>query len=404
MPKQIEKILVAEGDSDVLDLVAKQVLEPMGYTVGAAPNGPTALQMAVKLQPDIIFVALDLPGLSGADLLTALRSQGTLAYVIALAAKGQEHHMLQAFRLGARDYLVKPIREAELVTALDRSLEELRLRRDREQLAQKLGAANQQLEKRLKELTTLYGIGKAVSAVTDFSQLIARLMEGAQQVTEGELAWLLLADEGKSDKLVLRAVKNIPPLAGLKLNQPWEDGLSSMLMLSGEGITLAGEPLSRMKAGQVAKAVVASPIKAKDQVLGVLAVGNKTGKPFIERDQAMLSAVADYASVALVNARLFQEVEARAQRLQKAYEELSKGGAPGGASTEMALRLARELTTRLTQSRAALEPVLRGALGQLSNPKQGEALRTALEWLNASQRLVDDFTTAANSGNRPASR
>jgi two-component system NtrC family sensor kinase len=403
MPKQIEKILVAEGDADVMDLIARQVLEPMGYTVGAALNGPAALQMAVKLQPEIILAALDLPGLSGTDLLTALRSQGSHAYVIAMGAPGEEHHLLQAFRLGARDYLTKPIREAELVTALDRALEELRLRREREQLAQKLGVANQQLEKRIKELTTLYGIGKAVSAVTDLTQLIARLMEGALQVTEGELAWLLLAEDGKSDRLILRAVKNIPPLAGIKLNQPWDDGLSSMLMLSGEGITIAGDPLSRMKAGQVARAVVASPIKAKDQVLGVLVVGNKTGKPFVDRDQAMLSAVADYASVALINARLFQEVEARAQRLQKAYEDLSKGHPSGGASTEMALRLARELDTRLTQSRAALEPILRGATGHL-NQKQNEALRVGLEWLNASIRLVEDFTAAVDPSKRPASR
>jgi two-component system NtrC family sensor kinase len=331
------------------------------------------------MQPDVIIVAFDLPGLSGMDLLTALRSQHSNAYVIATGPKGSELHMLQAFRFGAKDYLTKPLREAELVTALDRALEELRLRSDREQLAQKLTAANQQLEKRIKELTTLYGIGKAVTAITDVTQLFGRLLDGALMVTEAEVGWLLLTDEGGSGKLVLRAAKNVPPLAGLKLNQPWDDGLSPLLILSGEGITIAGEPLSKMPAGHIVKAAAASPIKAKEQVLGVMVVGNKTGRPFAERDQAMLSAVSDYASVALVNARLFQELEARARALQKSVDDLAKSG--GGP--------ARDLGAKLTQVTVSLDAVLRGEVGPLT-AKQAEVIRLIADRLHALQKPADD--------------
>lgn len=390
MPKQLEKILVAEGDPDIMDLIAQQVLVPLGYPVATAANGPAALQAAIKGQPDIIIAALDLPGLSGFDLLTALRSQKSTSLVIVLGPKGSESHLLQAFRLGAKDFLAKPVREAELVTALDRAVEDLRLRRERDQLGQKLTAANQQLEKRLKELTTLYGIGKAVTAITDLSQLFVRLLEGALLVTESDSAWLLLADEGLSGKLTLRATKNIPPLAGLKLNQPWEDGLASLLMLSGEGIHLAGEPLAKMPAGQIVKAAVAVPIKAKDQVMGVMVAGNKSGRPFTDRDQAMLSAVADYASVALVNARLFQELESRARALQKSVDELARAGGP---SPEQAARL-KELTTRLAPLAVSLDAVLRGELGPL-NPKQAEALRLIADRLEAGRRAAEALAAPA---------
>jgi len=388
MAKQIEKILVAEGEAETLDLIAQQVLVPMGYAVATAPNGPTALQTALKLQPDIIIAALDLPGLSGFDLLTALRSQHSAALAIVLGPKGSEMHMLEAFRLGAKDYLTKPVREAELVTALDRALEELRLRRDREQLAHKLTVANQQLEKRLKELTTLYGIGKAVTAVTDLGQLFNRLLDGALMVTESELGWLLLAEDGGSHKLVLRATKNTPPLAGLKLNQPWDDGLSSLLMLSGEGITIAGDPLSKMHAGQIVKAAVATPIKAKDKVMGVMVAGNKTGKPYTERDQAMLSAVADYASIALVNARLFTELESRARNLQMAYDELSRNRAAGIGTGKL-----REQAAMLAQLRVSLDAVLRGEVGALS-PRQAEVLRLIADRMEQMRRGADDAKPA----------
>lgn len=391
MAKQIEKILVAEGEAEVLDLVAQQVLVPMGYPVATAQNGPAALQTALKMQPDIIIAALDLPGLSAFDLLTALRSQKSHSLVIVLGPKGSESHMLQAFRLGAKDFLLKPVREAELVTALDRALEELRLRRDREQLAHKLTAANQQLEKRIKELTTLYGIGKAVTAITDLAQLFSRLLEGALMVTESEVAWLLLVEDG-TQKLILRATKNIPALAGLKLNQPWEDGLSPLLMLSGEGIHIAGEPLAKMPAGQIAKAAVAAPIKARDQVIGVLVAGNKTGRPFTDRDQALLSAVADYASVALVNARLFQELETRARALQKSYDDLARSGGP---PAEAAARL-KEAAGWLTQLSVSLDALLRGELGPVSY-KQAEALRLILDRLELVRKTVEALATSSSA-------
>ncbi len=380
MPTRVEKILVADGDPDVLEAVAQQLLVPEGYQVATALDGNKALQLANTLKPDIIITALDLPGLSGRDLLAALRAEGLESIIIATGPKGEEKLAVQAFRLGAKDYLTKPLREAEIISSLDHALEDLRLRREREQLAQRLSSANQQLEKRIKELTTLYGVGKAVTAITNLSQLFARLLEGALFVTEGEVGWLLLADEG-TGKLILRAGKNLPSLTGVQLNQSWDDGLSPMLMLSGEGITLAGEPLAKMRAGQVAKAVVAVPIKVKEQVLGVMAAGNKSGRSFTERDQAMLSAVADYASIALVNARLFHAMEARALALQKQHDEMGQ-------------RLSRDLRQPLAQIRSSLDPVFRGQAGLLT-PQQTEALRTAFEQLAVLQRLLEALAPAA---------
>jgi GAF domain-containing protein len=138
-----------------------------------------------------------------------------------------------------------------------------------------------------------------------------------------------------------------------------------------------------MRAGQVAKAAVAVPIKVKEQVLGVLVVGNKSGRPFAERDQAMLSAVADYASIALVNARLFQTMEARAHALQKQRDEL-------------VLRLRQPLA----KIKGSLDPLTRGQGGALT-PPQTEALRAALEQLQALQKLADTLAPAPGGAAGP---
>ena len=332
-----ERVLVVDEDPDVLDLLERQVLEPMGYTVATADDAGAAIQQALNFSPDLIIASLMLPGLSGKDLLVALRSQGMDVPMLVTAPEGMEGAAVQAFRLGARDYLVKPLREAEVVAAVERALNDVRLRHERTQLADELAESNRQLERRVRELTTLYGIGKAVTSTTNQTQLFAKLIEGSLYVTEADLGWLLLQEEG-SEQLVLRAQKNLPPALASKLHQAWDDGVSSLVILSGESLSIHGEGLGQFKLSRFGKAALLAPIKVRDQAIGVVCVARQDPRPFTEREQAMLEAVADYASISLVNARLFQALEARARHLQRVLDQ-----AGGAAGTEAAADLKQTL-------------------------------------------------------------
>ncbi|MBM3120952.1 MAG: response regulator [Chloroflexi bacterium] len=357
------RVLVVDDDPDVLDLLARQVLQPLGYLVQTADDGGAAIQHALNFAPDLIVASLTLPGLSGKDLLVALRSQGMEVPMLVTAPEGMEAAAIQAFRLGARDYLVKPLREAEVVSAVERALGEVRLRNERHLLAEQLGESNRELERRVRELTTLYGIGKAVTSTTNQSQLFTKLVDSSLYVTEADLGWVLLIED-RSKQLVLRAQRNLPPAVAAKLHHPWDDGVSSLVMLSGETLNIYGEGLTKFKMARMGKAALIAPIKVRDQVIGVICVARQEHRPFSERSQAMLEAVADYASISLVNARLFQALEERARRLQKAIED-AQAGTP--ASSEMLALLDRRL--RHVQSEVA----------HLLTVAQEPGLRTALE-------------------------
>jgi len=134
---------------------------------------------------------------------------------------------------------------------------------------------------------------------------------------------VLVKQEG-SDHLVLRAELNLPGDANKKLNQPWDDGISSLVLLSGEALSLHGEGLAKFKLAQFSGAVIIAPVTVKDQPIGVICVGRKAPRPFTERQLVMLEAVADYASISLVNARLFEALEDRAQRLEREIQRSSK--------------------------------------------------------------------------------
>jgi two-component system NtrC family sensor kinase len=315
-PAKPERILIVDEDSDVLHLLGTQILEPLGYQVAAAGDGATAIQQALQFGPDIIIASLTLPGLSGKDLLVALRSQGTQVPMLVTAHKGMEADAIQAFRLGAHDYLSKPLREAEVVSALERVIKEIRLRHEHRQLAEQLAESNRQLERRVRELTTLFGLGKTVTSTTNQSQLFSKLIDGSLYVTEADMGWVLVRSEG-SDQLILRAEYKLPSGMSPKLQQPFDDGVSALVMLSGETLAIQGEGLSKFSLAKFCSTALIAPIKVKDQPIGVICVARERERPFTERQQVMLEAVADYASISLVNARLFQALEERAKRLER---------------------------------------------------------------------------------------
>ena len=315
-----ERVLVVDEDPYVLDLLKREVLGPLGYEVEVAEDAGSAIRGAVNFGSDLIIASLTLPGLSGKDLLVALRSQGTEVPMLVTAPEGMEADAIQAFRLGARDYLVKPLRETEVVAAVERVINDIRLRHEHDRLTEQLADSNRMLERRVRELTTLFGLGKTVTSTTHQGQLFSKLMEGCLFVTSADLGWVVLQKES-SDELVLRAERNLPPMEANKLHQNWDDGVSSLVLLSGEALAIHGEGLSQFKLSEFGQAALIAPIKAKDRPFGVIGVARKQAIPFTEREQVMLEAITDYASISLVNARLFQALEERAKRLEQEFEK-----------------------------------------------------------------------------------
>ena len=354
-----ERVLVVEPDLEISDIVSRQTLIPMGYNVQVVGAAAQAIQEAVRFAPDVIITDLNLPGLSGKDLLVGLSAQGIEVPVVVIANKDMENDVIQAFRLGAADFISQPVREAEVVTAVERVLKQTRSRREKDQLTRQLNQTNQELQRRVRELTTIFAIGKAVTSITDPAALFDRIVEGAVYITEADLGWLHLRDDrGKS--FVLSAHKNLPPSVSSRLNQTWEDGLSSLVALSGESFSISGEPLKRFKVAQLGQSALVAPVKAKKEVVGLLIVMRKKAQPFSTGSQALLEAVADYASISLMNSRLYRAVEDRALTFQRSMESALLNG-----------RILEEINSKVSQ--AIREPLgtIKGNLDLLAGKSLG---------------------------------
>jgi DNA-binding response OmpR family regulator/signal transduction histidine kinase len=348
-----DRILIVENDADISDLIARQALQSMGYQVQTAADAQAAIAKAIQFSPDIMIVDLNLPSLSGKDLMVALNSQGISIPIIALTKKGGEEDLVQSFRLGATDFLLWPVKEAEVIAVVERVLKQVHDRRERERLDRQLQQTNLELQNRVRELTTIFSIGKAVTSVTDQAILFDKIVDGAVKVANGDIGWFLVRDEGDRG-FILAAHENLPGSLVSKVGQPWDDGISSLVAMSGETLAIHGDPLKRFRFNDLGQSALITPIKVQKQVIALLAIVRRTPKPFNSSEQKLVEAVADYASISLVNARLFRALEERARYMQRAAENAQAGA----KSKSNVLKTAgKDLTDPLEEAVTNLEAI-----------------------------------------------
>lgn len=91
--------------------------------VGEADNGRDAIQRALELSPDLVFMDINMPGLNGLEATRAIKTQLPETKVIMLTVSDDEQHLFEAIKSGAEGYLLKNLREeefADLVRRLER--------------------------------------------------------------------------------------------------------------------------------------------------------------------------------------------------------------------------------------------------------------------------------------------
>ena len=107
MPK---KILIVEDDPSFSRAI-NHIVEKEGYEVITASNGMTGLRMAKEDNPDLLILDVMLPGLDGFEICSRLRQDPptTKLPIIMLSAKGQEADKTTGLKVGANEYLTKPV-------------------------------------------------------------------------------------------------------------------------------------------------------------------------------------------------------------------------------------------------------------------------------------------------------
>ncbi|HSQ04350.1 MAG TPA: response regulator transcription factor [Burkholderiales bacterium] len=105
-------VLAIDDEPGILKLLRTQ-LSNEGFRVATASSGEEALSIAEEQRPDIVLLDLMMPGMSGLEIMSALRARSDVPVVL-VTAKGDDQDKVRGLELGADDYLAKPFRPDEL--------------------------------------------------------------------------------------------------------------------------------------------------------------------------------------------------------------------------------------------------------------------------------------------------
>jgi diguanylate cyclase (GGDEF)-like protein/PAS domain S-box-containing protein len=301
-----ETILVVDDNLQISKLWANELLPSMGYSSLVARDGKSALANLQKQQVSLMLLDLQLPDMSGLDILRQLVREGKYVPTILVTAEGSEQIAAESFRLGVQDYLTKPVDADRLSEAITRALTESRLRRE------KLILTNR-LREQLTWQSVLTKIGQSLTSSLELDDVLRRIVEAGVQLTRAEEGFLALVDE-QTDRLYLRAAKNIDQDRSKTMRLPLNDGLISKVLSTGRPVRTTTQttedPLIKLSTGFLVRSLLHVPILSRGRALGVLSVVNHSSqKPFKEKDETLLLSLASYASIALENAALYQRAQ-----------------------------------------------------------------------------------------------
>ncbi|MFC1750496.1 sigma-54-dependent transcriptional regulator, partial [Pseudomonadota bacterium] len=178
-------ILVVDDEPDIRELV-KEILEDEGYQLSVAADGNSARQARRERRPDLILLDIWMPDIDGLSLFKEWQSdQEDMPPVVIMSGHGTVETAVEATRLGAYDFLEKPLSMSKLLLTIRHALDDFNLRRE-----------NDGLRRHMQPLTQ--PLGK--------SNVITEMRSQAAQVAESEAAVLLLGEPGVGKRLLARYI------------------------------------------------------------------------------------------------------------------------------------------------------------------------------------------------------
>jgi two-component system NtrC family sensor kinase len=210
------------------------------------------------------------------------------------------------------------------------------------------------LAARVRELVTVHQVGRAVSSVVDLDQVLRSVVREALNVLSGGTVAIALAIDEPPRTFVVRAVSGADighKLAGLA-------GAVAALGRARRSPAVEADPqlTESATAAGLTGPIIAAPLTLKERMVGVIVVGRPGEAPFAEADLRLLVTFADQTATAIENARLYTEVRAFSEVLE---------------------RRVRERTAELENAKAEIERTLRelgAAQGQLINAEKMASL------------------------------
>jgi len=189
----LNRILVVDDEESIREFF-EIMLKREGYEVLTASSGIEAIDTLKKTPVDLIISDIQMPGISGMELLSRVRESHPEMVVIMITAFGSTETAVEAMKLGAYDYIQKPFKIDEVRIVISQALE-----------SQSLKIENVQLK---KELGTKYAFDNIIGGASP----MMRIYEMVRRVASTKSSVLITGESGTGKELIARAIHYNGPL------------------------------------------------------------------------------------------------------------------------------------------------------------------------------------------------
>lgn len=295
-------ILVIDDDPEICDIL-RQILTPLGYDLTLAENGWLGLQMLQSGQFQVAVLDLMLPDVNGMEVLRRIREERPDIEIIVLTAYGSLESAIQALRLGAYDYVLKPFHADSIGSAVRRAVEKHIMAR---------------------RLAAIYELTNEIALSLDVKQVADKVMDIVRRMLPVQRCSLWRVDRERHELYCQAAWGTELTQARLSLDAKGhlvaEAARTARTICAPNG----GQPSSRAAQDSTGCSILVVPLKAKGQAVGVLSVECDGVSAFRADEMQLATILATQAAVAMENARLYQEAQQEIEERRRTEETLQQ--------------------------------------------------------------------------------
>lgn len=318
-----DKILLIVPEPGLSTLLERGVLKPAGYESTVVSERSTAESLLKDSIHQIVLIG-DRVGDEDGIAFGAEISQRYPALPLVLISKKPEAEVLSsAYQAGFFQILTPPLRPAEVLKVVQVALE--RHHKLKDWVLQGINNNTKPLQKRLENLEALQRVGRSVTSLLNLDSILTSVVDSAVDLTGAEEGSLLLLDE-TTGELYMRAARNFQDDFVRKFRLPIRDTLAGQVMHTGKPIAINEATPQKIKTAYLVHTLIYVPLQVYGRVIGILGVDNrKSGNPFMEDHLDMVAALADFAAVAIENARSYERVDVERSKLETILTKVQDG-------------------------------------------------------------------------------
>ncbi len=323
-------ILIAD-DSPLIVEIMKYSLGQMGYRTEVAADGIEAIEKTYAVHPDLILLDIEMPKMNGYQVCRLIKADRTTGHipVLILTSRDLASDRFWGLATGADEYVVKDLEDEtlfarieELLTAAEERPRPAGLPAQEISEIGVLEQVNALLDRKLFQSTIVNELGSLAAKMYDFEETVTAVLDLLAKVVDFSVAVLALRDPPRNYVRV-QLHSRLGPEAQEEAQRRLEAELDA------HGLTV---DLDRLRQGLVQEVegrpvrlqtFVALPLKSRDRVSGLLALGSPRENAINDELMETLRIFAHEAAIVLDNSLLYRQLGRANRKLQQTIDELT---------------------------------------------------------------------------------